>query len=57
MKDKEVFNFSALNTDKLALSLGLATAPQIAVKSSSAEAKNAQRDTLDGEDKPRQSRL
>jgi ATP-dependent RNA helicase DDX10/DBP4 len=29
MRDKEVFKFKELNTDKLALSLGLATAPQI----------------------------
>jgi ATP-dependent RNA helicase DDX10/DBP4 len=66
MKDKEVFNFKALNTDKLALSLGLATAPQILKKASRSDDKNAQR-TKDGgandneeeeeEAKPKQSRL
>lgn len=40
MKDKEVFKFSELKTDKLALSLGLATAPQI-MKKSQSDAKNA----------------
>lgn len=29
MKDKEVFNFKALDCEKLAYSLGLANAPQI----------------------------
>jgi hypothetical protein len=60
MKDKEVFKFQELNTDKLALSLGLATAPQI-LKKSQSEVKNAQRsvgaDGADDVDKPKQSRL
>ena len=40
MKDKDVFKFQDLDTDKLALSLGLATAPQI-LKKSQSDAKNA----------------
>jgi len=59
MKDKDVFRFQELNTDKLALSLGLATAPQI-LKKSQSEVKNAQRSVGDGADevdKPKQSRL
>lgn len=31
MKDKEVFKFRELDCEKLAYSLGLATAPQIAI--------------------------
>jgi Domain of unknown function (DUF4217) len=61
MKDKEVFRFSELKTDKLALSLGLANAPQV-IKKSSSDAKNAQRDTNEGDDEegekqPKLSRL
>ncbi len=42
MKDKEVFKFAELDTDKLASSLGLANAPQI-MKKSQSNAKNASR--------------
>jgi len=49
MRDKEVFKFKELNTDKLALSLGLATAPQIGFVKKS-ELKNVQRTNNDEED-------
>ena len=49
MRDKEVFKFKELNTDKLALSLGLATAPQIGFVKKS-ELKNVQRANNDDVD-------
>ena len=60
MKDKEVFKFAELDTDKLASSLGLANAPQI-MKKSQSNAKNASRqvdnDEQEEEAKPKLSRL
>jgi ATP-dependent RNA helicase DDX10/DBP4 len=48
MKDKEVFQFVKLDTDKLAQSLGLATAPQVNFVKKSV-GKNAVRTKEDGE--------
>lgn len=52
MRDKEVFRFDNLDCDKLALSLGLATAPAITFVKKSA-LKNVQRNADDdgGDDK------
>lgn len=43
MKNKEVFKFQELDTEKLAYSLGLANAPQIGFITKS-QAKNSQRE-------------
>jgi ATP-dependent RNA helicase DDX10/DBP4 len=59
MRDKEVFRFSELSPDKLATSLGLATAPQIGFVRQHDE-KNAQRADDEGDSQqkaPKVSRL